>query len=276
MPDHDSTPVPASPSVPPASADAPLPATRPTEVGEVVLVGGGPGDPDLLTIGGLKALRAAEVVLYDHLAPRESLSECAVGCELIDVGKIPGGRQVAQDEINRLLVVHARDGKRVVRFKGGDPFVLARGSEEWLACAQAGVPVRVVPGVSSAIAGPELAGIPLTHRGLTQSFTVVSGHVGPDHPASTVNWDAVAHSGHTIVVLMGVKHLPEICAGLIARGLDAATPAAVVAQAASAEQRLVRGTLADLPQRAAAAAIAPPALTVIGAVVGLELSVLSA
>lgn len=239
--------------------------------GEVVLVGGGPGDPDLLTLGGLKALRAADVVLYDHLAPLACLTECPAECELIDVGKIPGGRQVAQTEINRLLVACARSGRRVVRFKGGDPFVLGRGSEEWLACAEAGVSVRVIPGVSSAIAGPELAGIPLTHRGLTQSFTVVSGHVGPDHPASTVNWDAVAHSGHTIVVLMGVKHLPEICSGLIARGLDPATPAAVVAQAATPGQRLVRGTLADLPQRAAVAAIAPPALTVIGAVVGLEL-----
>ena len=147
--------------------------------GEVVLVGGGPGDPDLLTVGGLRALRQADVVLYDHLAPLACLAEVRQGALLIDVAKVPGGRQVPQDEINRLLVEHARTGAMVVRFKGGDPFVLGRGSEEWLACVDAGIPVRVIPGVSSAIAGPELAGIPLTHRGLSQGFTVVSGHVGP-------------------------------------------------------------------------------------------------
>jgi uroporphyrin-III C-methyltransferase len=241
-------------------------------LGEVILVGGGPGDPDLLTIGGLKALQSADVVLYDHLAPLSCLDNTAPGTALIDVGKIPGGRHVLQEQINDLLIEHARLGRTVVRFKGGDPFVLGRGSEEWLACAQAGVPVRVIPGVSAAVAGPELAGIPLTHRGLTQSFTVVSGHVGPDHPASTVNWDALAHSGHTIVVLMGVKHLPEICAGLIARGLAASTPAAIVAQAATPEQQVIRATVAELPLKAAQANLQPPALTVIGSVVGLELT----
>jgi uroporphyrin-III C-methyltransferase len=242
-----------------------------SSVGEVILVGGGPGDPDLLTVGGLKALRSADVVLYDHLAPLACLAETAPGTALIDVGKIPGGKHVLQGQINELLIEHARRGSRVVRFKGGDPFVLGRGSEEWLACAEAGIPVRVIPGVSSAVAGPELAGIPLTHRGVTQSFTVVSGHVGPDHPASTVNWDAVAHSGHTIVVLMGVKHLSEICAGLIARGLAPDTPAAIVSQAATRDQQVIRATVAELPLQAAQAHLALPALTVIGAVVGLDL-----
>lgn len=241
-------------------------------LGEVILVGGGPGDPDLLTIGGLKALRRANVVLYDHLAPLACLEEVPDGAELIDVGKIPRGRQTAQTEINALLIEHARRGAIVVRLKGGDPFVLGRGSEEWQACVQAGVPVRVVPGVSSAIAGPELAGIPLTHRGLTQNFSVVSGHVGPDHPASTVNWDAVAQSSGTIVILMGVAHLSEICAGLVARGLNAETPAAVVAKAAMPGSTVVRGTVATLPRLAAEAGIEPPALTVIGAVVALDLS----
>lgn len=239
--------------------------------GEVILVGGGPGDPDLLTVGGLRALQQADVVLYDHLAPQQSLAETGPDALLIDVGKLPGVVKTTQDQINRLLIEHALTGATVVRFKGGDPFVLGRGSEEWLACAEAGIPVRVIPGVSSAVAGPELAGIPLTHRGLTQSFTVVSGHVGPDHPASTVNWDALAHSGHTIVVLMGVKHLPEICAGLIDRGLAADTPAAVVAAAALPTQQVVRGTVATLPDLAARAGVAPPALTVIGAVVDLDL-----
>lgn len=240
--------------------------------GEVVLVGGGPGDPDLITVGGLRALREADVVLYDHLAPLACLAETRPGAVLVDVAKIPGGRQVSQEEINRLLVEHARTGAMVVRLKGGDPFVLGRGSEEWLACAAAGVPVRVIPGVSSAIAGPELAGIPLTHRGLSQNFAVVSGHVGPGHPASTVDWDALARSGGTIVVLMGVANLGAICTGLVERGLAPDTPAAVVANAATPDQQVVRGTVATLPDLAALAGVRPPALTVIGAVVGLNLT----
>jgi uroporphyrin-III C-methyltransferase len=244
---------------------------RPDQTGEVILVGGGPGDPDLLTVGGLRALRNADVVLYDHLAPLACLDDTKPGATLIDVGKLPGGRHTDQAEINRLLIKHAQAGASVVRFKGGDPFVLGRGSEEWLACAEAGVPVRVIPGVSSAIAGPELAGIPLTHRGLTQGFTVVSGHVGPTHPASTVNWEVVAKTAGTIVILMGVRHLADICAALIANGLDAQTPAAVVAQAATPDQRVVRGTVETLPALAADAGIQPPALTVIGSVVGLDL-----
>lgn len=240
--------------------------------GQVILVGGGPGDPDLLTIGGLRALREADVVLYDHLAPLACLDETRPGATLIDVGKIPRGCQTAQTDINALLIDHARRGRTVVRFKGGDPFVLGRGSEEWLACAEAGIPVRVIPGVSSAIAGPELAGIPLTHRGITQNFSVVSGHVGPDHPASTVNWDALAQSTGTIVILMGVAHLAEICTGLTSCGLDADTPAAIVAKAALPDQQVVRGTVATLPALADAADIQPPALTVIGAVVALGLA----
>ena len=242
-----------------------------TRTGQVILVGGGPGDPDLLTVGGLRALREADVVLYDHLAPLACLEETKAGAVLLDVGKIPRGCQTAQTDINALLIEHARGGATVVRFKGGDPFVLGRGSEEWLACASAGIPVRVIPGVSSAIAGPELAGIPLTHRGLTQNFSVVSGHVGPEHPASTVNWDALAKSSGTIVILMGVAHLKEICTGLITRGLDADTPAAVVAQAATPDQRVIRATVASLPDSAAAANLEPPALIVIGAVAGLDL-----
>jgi len=243
-----------------------------TSTGQVILVGGGPGDPDLLTVGGLRALRAADVVLYDHLAPLACLTETKPAAILLDVGKIPRGCQTAQADINALLIQHARSGATIVRFKGGDPFVLGRGSEEWLACAHAGIPVRVIPGVSSAIAGPELAGIPLTHRGIAQNFSVVSGHVGPDHPASTVNWDALAKTSGTIVILMGVAHLADICTGLVARGLDPETPAAIVAKAASLEQQVLRGTVATLPELAAMAGVEPPALTVIGAVVSLNLS----
>lgn len=240
-------------------------------LGEVILVGGGPGDPDLLTVGGLRALQQADVVLYDHLAPLACLGQSKPGAVLVDVGKIPRGSQTAQADINTLLIEHARAGASVVRFKGGDPFVLGRGSEEWQACAAAGIPVRVIPGVSSAIAGPELAGIPLTHRGVTQNFSVVSGHVGPDHPASTVNWDALAKSSGTIVILMGVAHLAEICDGLVNRGLDGATPTAIVVRAATPDQRVLRGTAANIAGLAAEHDVQPPALIVIGAVVGLEL-----
>lgn len=241
------------------------------QVGSVVLVGGGPGDPDLLTVGGLRALREADVVLYDHLAPLACLAECRPDAVLIDVAKFPRGHQTGQDRINELLIDHARGGANVVRFKGGDPFVFGRGSEEWLACAEVGIPVRVIPGVSSSIAGPELAGIPVTHRGLTQQFTVVTGHVGPDHPATTVDWDALARFGGTIVILMGVKALPGISAGLIARGMDPHTPAAVVANAGLPGQAVIRGTLASLPEESTAAGVQPPALTIIGAVTALDL-----
>ena len=239
--------------------------------GEVILVGGGPGDPDLLTVGGLKALQAADVVLYDHLAPQASLAEAKPDAELIDVGKLPGGRQTAQDDINALLVQHARAGKTVVRFKGGDSFVFGRGGEEWQACAAAGVAVRIIPGVTSAIAAPELAGIPVTHRGVTQSFTVVSGHVGPDHPTSSVNWDAVATQGGTVVLLMAVATLDAICRRLVAAGMDPSTPAVTIADAASDRSRVVRGTVATIATVVAEAGIAPPAITVIGAVAGLDL-----
>ncbi len=245
--------------------------TSEANTGEVILVGGGPGDPDLLTVGGLRALQQADVILYDHLAPLASLDEARPEATLVDVGKIPRGAQTAQETINALLIEHASRGSRVVRLKGGDPFVLGRGSEEWIACATAGIPVRVIPGVSSAIAGPELAGIPLTHRGISQNFSVVSGHVGPEHPASSVNWDAVAKSSGTVVILMGVAHLAEICEGLISRGMAADTPAAIVTKAASPQQQVVRGSLAELPQLAVSAGVEPPALTVIGQVVSLEL-----
>ena len=239
--------------------------------GLTAFVGTGPGDPDLLTIGGLKALRRADVVLYDHLAPLACLDEVRPGTVLVDVGKIPRGAQTSQDDINALLVEHAAAGATVVRFKGGDAFVFGRGSEEWQACAAAGIPVEVIPGVSSAIAGPELAGIPLTHRGLSQSFTVVSGHVGPDHPGSLVDWAGLATGGGTIVILMGVANLAEICEGLIVRGLSPDTPAAIVARAGMPGGQIITGTAATLPALAVNGGIEPPALTVIGAVVSLAL-----
>jgi len=239
--------------------------------GTVTLVGGGPGDPGLMTLAGLSALRAAEVVLYDHLAPLDLLGEVSPQADLIDVGKLPRGAFTPQEEINRLLVEHALAGRKVVRFKGGDSFVFGRGGEEVLACAEAGVPVRVIPGVSSAIAAPELAGIPVTHRGLSQGFTVVSAHVGPSSPASTLNWAALAAGGATLVVLMGVHTLPEVCATLLAHGMAPDSPAAVIENAGRPTARVVRGVLGTLADLVAEAGVASPAVTVIGPVAGLDL-----
>jgi len=234
--------------------------------GQVTLVGGGPGDPGLLTVAGREALEAADVVVTDRLAPLASLATLQPEVEIIDVSKIPGGRTTPQEEIDRLLVDHAQAGRRVVRLKGGDPYVFGRGGEEVAACEAAGVPVTVIPGVTSAIAAAAAAGIPVTHRGVTQGFTVISGHVPPDHPDSTLDYAALARSGTTLVVLMGVRTLGAICAALVDGGLDADTPAAVVADATRPSQHVVRGTVATIDQ--AAQGVRPPAVAVIGAVAG--------
>jgi uroporphyrin-III C-methyltransferase len=238
--------------------------------GEVILVGGGPGDPGLLTVAGLEAVRTADVLVVDRLAPLSVLRQVRPGAVVIDVAKIPRGAFTPQERINELLVEHGLAGRRVVRLKGGDNFVFGRGGEEWQACAAAGVPVRVVPGVSSAIAGPALAGIPLTHRQLTQGFTVVSGHLPPGDAGSTLDWGALARAGTTLVVLMGVATLAAITAELIAQGMPASTPAATVADAGLPSQRVVRGTLADIAAATATAGLRPPAITVVGAVAGFE------
>lgn len=234
--------------------------------GTVTLVGGGPGDIDLLTLGALKALRAADVVLHDRLAPEAALDECRDDCLLVPVGKVPRGKCTPQEEINRLLVEHARAGRVVVRLKGGDPFVFGRGGEEWQACVEAGVSVQVIPGVTSSVAAPALAGIPVTHRAVSRGFTVVSGHVPPGDPRSDVNWSALARTNTTIVILMGVKYLPEITAELRGAGLPDDVPAAVVEDAASQRMRVVHATLASVADEAVAADVRPPAITVIGPV----------
>ena len=232
--------------------------------GRVVLVGGGPGPLGLLTIAGLEAVRAADVLVCDRLAPLAALEQAKPGAEVVHVGKIPRGEFTPQEQINAILVDRALAGRRVVRLKGGDNFVFGRGGEEWNACVEAGIPVEVVPGVSSSIAVPALAGIPLTHRSLTQGFVVVSGHVTPDDPRSDIDWDALARLGLTIVILMGVAALPQITARLLRAGLDPATPAASIADGGMPSQRLVRGDLATLPAAAAAEDIGAPAVTVIG------------
>lgn len=246
-----------------------LPSGQP---GRVTLLGGGLGDPDLITVAGLNAIRRADVIVYDRLAPLELLSEAKEGAELIEVGKVPRGAFTPQERINEILVEQASRGRDVVRFKGGDSFVFGRGGEEWLACQAAGVPVSIIPGVSSSIAAAELAGIPVTHRGLSTGFTVVSGHVGPEDPRNDVNWEEIAVAGTTIVILMGVKNLPQITRTMVAAGLPADTPAAVIADAGRPDMRVLRGEAATIASVAAEGEVRPPAVCVIGDVVGLGLS----
>lgn len=206
-------------------------------VGRVALVGAGPGDPELITVKGWRLLTEAEVVVADRLVPGLLLDELRPDVELVDAAKIPYGPSRTQEEINRILVDRALAGKVVVRLKGGDPYVFGRGGEELLACAAAGVPVTVVPGVTSAIAVPAAAGVPVTHRAVAHEFTVVSGHVAPDSPASLVRWEALAGLRGTLVVLMGLKNLPAITATLTRHGRDAATPVAVVQEGTTGAQR---------------------------------------
>jgi uroporphyrin-III C-methyltransferase/precorrin-2 dehydrogenase/sirohydrochlorin ferrochelatase len=237
--------------------------------GSVVLVGGGPGDPGLVTVRGRQALAGADVVIADHLAPQALLASLPADVEVIDASKLPRGRSMAQEQINALLVDRARQGKRVVRLKGGDPFVFGRGYEELEACAAAGVPVEVVPGITSAIAVPELVGIPVTHRGLTHEFVVVSGHIPPGHPASLVDWAALGRLRGTIVVLMGVDTAPAIAAALVEHGRDPQAPVAVVTDGATPAQRSVRTTLAGLARTIVDEDVRPPAVWVVGDVVAL-------
>lgn len=230
--------------------------------GMVYIVGGGPGDPGLITVKGLECLRRADVVLYDRLVAQELLMEAPPHAELIDVGKEPKRHRRSQDEINALLIDHARARKNVVRLKGGDPFVFGRGGEECQALAEAGIRYEVVPGVSSAIAVPAYAGIPVTQRGLTTAFTVVAGHTGGSD--STIDWEAISRIG-TIVFLMGVEHLPEIVPQLMAHGRSSDTPVALIQEGTTPNQRVVTGALADIVEKTRS--IRPPAVLVVGEVV---------
>ncbi|MEU5783827.1 uroporphyrinogen-III C-methyltransferase [Micromonospora lupini] len=235
--------------------------------GRVALVGAGPGDPELITVKGWRLLTEADVVVADRLVPGLLLDELRPDVELVDASKIPYGPSRAQEEINQILVDRALAGAFVVRLKGGDPYVFGRGGEELLACAAAGVPVTVVPGVTSSIAAPSAAGIPVTHRGVAHEFTVVSGHVAPDSPASLVRWDALAGLRGTLVILMGLKNLAAITATLIAHGRSPLTPAAVVQEATTGTQRVLRSTLGEVAAELLAADLRPPAVVVVGDVV---------
>ncbi|ACQ81042.1 uroporphyrin-III C-methyltransferase [Beutenbergia cavernae DSM 12333] len=228
--------------------------------GRVVLVGGGPGAVDLLTLRGRRELAQADVVVADRLGPRGVLAELPAGVEIVEVGKTPGHHPVPQHEINAILVERARRGQRVVRLKGGDPFVYGRGGEEVLACREAGVDVDVVPGVSSALAVPALAGIPLTHRGSVAALHVVTGHAGLDDVALACVRDRAA----TLVVLMGVSNLARIATEALAAGADAATPVAVVESGSTPQQRVTRGRLDDIADVARRARVRAPAVIVVG------------
>jgi uroporphyrinogen III methyltransferase/synthase len=241
-----------------------------SEPGRVYLVGAGPGDPGLMTVRGLQALRRAEVVVYDRLVNPVLLDEAPETARRIFAGKHAGAHCLPQSRINARLIEEARGGHVVVRLKGGDPFVFGRGGEEALALAEAGIPFEVVPGVSAAVAVPAYAGIPVTHRGLGSSFAVVTGHEDSDKGGPFVDWARLALAVDTIVVLMGVKSLPRIVAELVVHGRSPATPVALIRWGTTDAQETVIGTLVDIVARAARARLEPPVLAVIGPVVRLR------
>ena len=238
-------------------------------IGTVYLVGAGPGDPRLLTLRGAELLQRADVVVHDRLVADALLDLAPPRATRVDVGKAPGEVPVSQDEISALLVEHARGGSDVVRLKGGDPFVFGRGGEEALACARAGVPVEVVPGVTSAVAAPGVAGIPLTHRGVasTVAFVTASVATGP------ADLSRVATAADTLVVLMAMRRLGDVCAALVAAGRSPGEPAALISSATTFEQHRVVATLGSLADDAEAAGVEPPATLVVGAVVNLAATI---
>jgi uroporphyrin-III C-methyltransferase / precorrin-2 dehydrogenase / sirohydrochlorin ferrochelatase len=238
--------------------------------GWVALVGSGPGDPGLITVRGRQLLAQADVVVADRLAPRSLLTELPPDVEVVDAAKIPRGTAVAQEHINSVLVANARAGRFVVRLKGGDPFVFGRGGEEALACLRAGIPVTVVPGVSSVAAVPAAAGVPLTHRGIAQEFHVVSGHVPPGDERSAVDWRALGSSRATLVLLMATEHLPVIAETLIRHGRNARTPVSVITDGTLPSQRTINARLDTVARDVAGAGIKPPAVVVVGEVVTIS------
>jgi uroporphyrin-III C-methyltransferase/precorrin-2 dehydrogenase/sirohydrochlorin ferrochelatase len=242
---------------------------RPAGVGSVTLIGGGPGDPELITIRGRRLLFEADVVVTDRLAPRSLLDLVDADVEIIDCGKSAHRHNLTQLEINEVIVQRALQGKRVARLKGGDPFVFGRGAEEVAACVEAGIAVQVVPGITSAIAGPAAAGIPVTHRGLAADFAVVSGHRDPGREDAGWNWADLAKGPATLILLMGMDTLDGIVSQLIEHGRPADTPAAAIHRATLPDQRVVRAPLAELPRAVAAAGLGAPSVVVIGAVAAL-------
>lgn len=236
----------------------------------VYLIGAGPGDPGLLTCKGRQVLSEADVVVYDYLAGNELLSLARPDAEFIYVGKIAGNHAMKQGDINKLLIAKAKEGKVVARLKGGDPYIFGRGGEEAEELVDAGVPFEEIPGISSSIAGPAYAGIPLTHRAYSSSVTIITGHEDPTKPGSVHNWDALARSASTLVFLMGMKNLPEIAAKLMEAGMSGDTPAALVHWGTTDRQRSLASTLADLPDAAVREGFTNPSIIVVGDVVKLK------
>ncbi len=239
-------------------------------IGKIYLVGAGPGDPDLITVKALRLIRSADVIVYDRLIPLTLLNEACHGALLINAGKAPSKHRLSQDVITNQIIQQALAGKTVVRLKGGDPFVFGRGGEEALACYRAGIPFEVVPGISSPIAVPAYAGIPVTHRHLSTTLTIFAGYEDPDSPEVSVNYEALARLGGTLVILMGVRQLRGILDNLARAGLPGDTPAATIEWGTTPDQRVVEGTIDTLADRVAENGIEPPAVTIIGEVVRLR------
>jgi len=237
--------------------------------GMVFIVGSGPGSEGMLTQHAREVIDSAEVVLYDQLPGEEVLATLPATAELIDCGKFGGNHTLEQDEIEALIVDRARAGKRVVRLKGGDPFMFGRGGEELETIRQAGIEVELVPGITSAIAVPASVGIPLTHRRFASQVTIMTGHEDPTKPESALDWSLLARSRGTIVILMGVKNLPKIAGLLVENGRISTTPVAIIERGFRADQRVTVGTLADIGEKAATVGVKPPAVIVIGEVVTL-------
>jgi len=235
----------------------------------VAIIGGGPGDPGLITVRGRQLLAEADVVVTDHLAPRSLLDELPDDVEIIDASKIPYGRAMAQEHINAAIIERAKAGRFVARLKGGDPFVFGRGAEEVLACLRAGVPVTVVPGVTSAVGVPTSAWVPVTHRGMAQDFHVVSVHVPPGDDRSSVDWEVLAGSSGTLVLLMAVERIGTVVSELLRYGRSPATPVSVIADGTMPTQRTINTTLEQVATLVAEEGIRPPAIVVVGEVVGV-------
>lgn len=245
-------------------------SARTVAAGHVAIIGAGPGDPELITLRGHALLARADVVLVDRLAPRALLDALAPGIEVIDVGKEPYGHAVPQEKTTGLMIEHARAGRRVARLKGGDPFVFGRGAEEAAGCRAAGVACEIVPGVTSAVAVPAAAGIPVTHRGVTQQVTILSGHAAPGSAECTVDWAALGRDRGTLVLLMAVTHLPAIAEALLRHGRPPGTPASVICDGTTQRQRVVTADLSAIAEAARAAQVGPPAVVVVGDVVALR------
>jgi uroporphyrin-III C-methyltransferase len=239
-------------------------------VGKVYIVGAGPGDPELITVKAARLIGSADVILYDRLVSEETIALAKEDCELIYVGKHPGEPSTPQERINEMLVEKAREGGNVVRLKGGDPFLFGRGGEEAQVLSGEGIPYEIVPGITSAISVPAYAGIPVTQRHVASSVAFITGHEASTKTKGTVEWERIARSVDTLVVMMGIRNLGSIVERLIKGGRDPETPVAIIEKGTTKEQRTITGTLGTIEAKARAEDIKPPAITIIGDVVNLR------